>query len=610
MTDPTWYSLLPALVTIVLAFTTRRVIPSLFAGIVTGSIALWMQTGDSSDLNFLRRFLLPKLGSEGYAQILLIYLWCLGGLMGIWEKTGGALHFARTVGGALARGPRSALVFGWLLGLVFHQGGTVSTVLAGTTVKPVTDKHRVAHEELAYVVDSTASPAATLLPFNAWPVYVAGLIAGTVPLLPEGTDEALTFFYTSIPFNFYGIFAILGTLLFALGVLPLFGPMKRARERARQTGALDAPGAKPMLLSPVEENASSYTPSLLDFCVPIGSLLAIAVLPMLIPLAFGADAQNWINEAFLFCVLSAMGLALARGMALGEVLDGFVSGCRSMTIGAIVLGLAVTLGFVSRELGTAQFLVEAVGSGIPAFVLPAGLMLLCMGIGFSTGTSWGTYAVVFPVAMPLAYQLHPDASFLAVCFGAVLGGAVFGDQCSPISDTTILSSMFSGCDLMDHVNTQLPLALIAAGIGGMTATALAIPITASTPVAGVTVEVVDASGRVLEDARVSIAVYRLGGEGGERELVPTGDWLAHCVEGSQEEDACVRWAAGWGQQEALLVRARVRREVASELELERCFVEGEVEERVAERVDGAEPVAVRLLLTGSMLTERCEARSS
>ena len=164
--------------------------------------------------------------------------------------------------------------------------------------------------------------------------------------------------------------------------------------------------------------------------------------------------------------------ARLRGLPLGEILDAFVQGCRGMTIGAIILGLALTLGTVSRELHTADFLVAAVGDALPYAALPAILMLLCMAIAFSTGTSWGTYAVVFPVAMPLAYALHPDPFFLKVCFGAVLGGAVYGDQCSPISDTTILSSMFTGCDLMHHVKTQLPLASVAAALAGLCSTAL------------------------------------------------------------------------------------------------------------------------------------------
>ncbi|MCB9779632.1 MAG: sodium:proton antiporter [Alphaproteobacteria bacterium] len=473
--DPTFLSLVPALVAIALAFATRQVVPALFLGIVSGSLVLWYQTGDASKANFISEFFLPALGSKGYAKILLIYLWSLGGLLGLWEKTGGALHFARVVGARVAKGPRSSMFFGWILGCVFHQGGTVSTVLAGTTVKPVADAHKVSHEELSYIVDSTASPVATVLPFNAWPAYVAALVAGTIPLIADEKAGA-AWFLEAIPFNFYALFAVIGTLLFAFELVPVFGKMKRARVRARTTGALDAPDSKPMLpskdpgIDPTNAAASGYAPSLLDFLVPIGVLLGMAVIPYVLGRLGVLENGDWINEAFLCSVLSAMAVAFARGMKVGEIIDGFVEGCRSMTIGAIVLGLAVTIGTVTKQLDTAAYLVSVMGDAFPMVALPALLMGLCMFIAFATGSSWGTYAVVFPVALPLAYAVNPDPTYLHICFGAVLGGAVFGDQCSPISDTTILSSMFTGCDLMDHVNTQMPLALGAAALGAIAST--------------------------------------------------------------------------------------------------------------------------------------------
>ncbi len=466
VTDASWWSLLPALVAIVLAFLTRQVILALFAGVVTGSAVLFASSGDWSDWNVVERFLLPALGTTSFAQILLIYLWCLGGLVGLWSRTGAARHFAEVIGGRVARGPRTSLVFAWLVGVLFHQGGTVSTVLAGTTVKPVTDKHRVSHEALAYVVDSTASPVATIIPFNAWPLYVGGLVVGTIPLFPTEA-EAHRFFLGSIPFNFYGWLAVLSTLLFALGALPwVGGAMRRAIERARHSGALDAEGAEPMLATGLDEmpETRGYRPHLVDFVLPIAALLGIAIVPYVVVGSF------WINEAFLSSVLVAMTVARLRGMRLRDVLDGFLQGCRGMTLGAIVLALAVTLKEVAGTLETASYVIGVVGSSVTPLALPALLTALCMLIAFSTGTSFGTYAVVFPVAMPLAYAIDPDPTFVHVCFGAVLGGSVFGDQCSPISDTTILSSMFTGCDLMDHVRTQLPLAFVAATLGALLST--------------------------------------------------------------------------------------------------------------------------------------------
>jgi Na+/H+ antiporter NhaC len=465
--DPTWLSLLPALVTIALAFLTRQVVPALFFGIVTGSAVLYLSTGNLDDLNFVSRFLIPAIGTTGYAKILLIYLWCLGGLIGVWDRMGATQHFAEWAGRRFARDRSSSLLTAWLLGVVFHQGGTVSTVLTGSTVKPLTDRHGVSHEELSYVVDSTSSPIATIVPFNAWPAYVAGLVVGVIPIIGSEAD-GVALFMASIPFNFYGLIAVASTFLFSIEKLPfVFGRMRAARDRVHAGGPLDDPEAEPMLVDTSAlggSRAEGYSPALSDFLIPLAVLLGINVLPV----ALGWGGR--VSEAFIAALLTAMGIAALRGMSLKHVVGGFVDGCSRMTIGAIVLGLAVTIGSVAKELQTADYIVGVVAGGLPMIMLPALLTLLCMGIAFATGTSWGTYAVVMPLALPLAWTIAPDPTFLKICFGAVIGGAAFGDQCSPISDTTILSSMFTGCDLMDHVRTQLPLAFASASLGVVAST--------------------------------------------------------------------------------------------------------------------------------------------
>lgn len=458
-----FYSVLPALVTVVIAFLLRDVIVALVAGIaVAGAV--------SARWNILDAFILPAVGSSSYAVVLVVYLWALGGLLGIWTRTGGAQHFAATAGRYIVRGPRSARFFTWLVGLIFHQGGTISTILAGTTVRPVTDANRVSHEETTYLVDSTASPAATVLPFNAWPLYVGGLVVGTTALFPT-EEAAVGFFFSSLKFNFYGIFAIVTTLLFALGWLPWVGrKMAAAIERARTTGQLNAPDAQPLAADELTELqvAEDYPTGLGDFVVPMGLLLAVAIIPFFIV------GDVWIVEAFGTALLAAILVALVKGMTLTEVLDGFIDGCKGVTIGAIILGLAFSLGEASGTLGTAGYIVETTTGLLPAFLLPAVFMLICMTVAFSIGSSWGTYAVVFPLAMPLAFAVNPDPVYMQICFGAVLGGAVFGDQCSPISDTTILSSLACGGDVMDHVLTQIPLALLAASVAGAASTVAAI----------------------------------------------------------------------------------------------------------------------------------------
>jgi Na+/H+ antiporter NhaC len=292
--------------------------------------------------------------------------------------------------------------------------------------------------------------------------------------------SAASFFFRSLPFNFYAIFAVLFTLLFAFdrGPAARFKRMRAAMQRARETGQLDRPGAEPMSAGELTriKTPEGYEPSLIDFFGPMTILLGVAIVPFVFTFYIQGrpDPILPIAEAFVLAVLGAIGIALARGMPLRIAMDGFVDGCKGVTIGAIVLALAVTLKSVADAVGTAPYVVETVGSWIPPFILPAALLLMSMFVAFSTGTSWGTYAVLFPVSMPLAWAVMPDPLFLTLCFGAVTGGSVFGDQCSPISDTTILSSLVSGSDLMDHVLTQLPPALTAAGLAAIGYTLIAL----------------------------------------------------------------------------------------------------------------------------------------
>jgi Na+/H+ antiporter NhaC len=350
-------------------------------------------------------------------------------------------------------------------------------VLTGTTVRPVSDREQVAHEELAYVVDSTASPIATIIPFNVWPVYVAGLIA--VPSMSHfiaDNEAAVALFFKAIPLNFYGWIAVTFTLLFALDKLPFVGrKMLAARKRAEETGELDGAEAAPMISRElVARNVpEGYTPSMLDFFVPIGILLGVCIVPYLL------FDTLMIFEAFGLAVVSAMLLSIIRGMSVNDAFDGLIDGIKGVTVGAIVLALAVTLGKVSETLGASSFVIEYTVDALTAapFILPGLLMVICMFVSFSVGSSWGTYAVIFPIALPLAYAVSPDPGYVLLSFGAIMGGAVFGDQCSPISDTTILSSLACGSDLMDHVYTQLPLAMTAAGISIVLYTAGALLIT-------------------------------------------------------------------------------------------------------------------------------------
>jgi len=461
--DFAFWSLVPSLITLILCFTTREVIPSLFTGIALGGII-------SGKCNIVQEFLIPSIGSPKYGEILLVYLWCLGGLIGIWTKTGGAHYFSEWAGAKIAKDRRTSKFFAFLIGLLFHQGGTISAILAGSTVRPVCDAKKVSHEELSYIIDSTASPVATVLPFNVWPIYIGGLVLGTSPIFSD-LDVSKAYLFKAIPFNFYAWFALLFTFLLSWEKLPWYGKrMKLAMDRAKTTGALNRENAQPLISKELSELKipKGFKPSILGFLIPIGILLAVAIGPYLI------IGKLYVSEAFVLAALSAIALALYQGMTLKQVIEGFVDGCKGVTVGAIILGLAVTLGNVSGSLGTANYIIRTTSAWIVPFLLPAFFLFITMFISFSIGTSWGTYAVVFPIAAPLAYSVNADPFFNLLCFSAVVGGSVYGDNCSPISDTTILSSLSTGTDLMDHVLTQLPLASVAAMLAAVSYTIVAL----------------------------------------------------------------------------------------------------------------------------------------
>jgi len=463
------WSLLPAICAILLCWVSREPITSLLGGIVSGALLLGMYdlTGE---------VLIPTLGTASVAGILILYLWLLGGLLGVWSKTGAAQAFAEWITRKVVKGPRTAKLVAWLLGVLFFQGGTVSTVLVGTTVKPVADKENISHEELAYIVDSTASPIASQLAFNAWPGYVQAFIfVSGVSFLATEADR-IAFFFSSVPFCFYAIFAVLGTFLLSIEK-PLFlgKDMKTAMERARSTGKLDSDSAAP-LAAPELQSISvpkGYKASMFEFVLPLVLLICIAVGTYI---AFGSPNVHW---AFGIALLLAASMSLFRGLTIKELITGIGQGMKGLVIGSVILLLAITIGSVSAQAGGGAYLVQVFGDTLPWFLLPVLLQLLTMTIAFSTGTSWGTYAVAFPLAMPLAWAVangqdlsHPWF-FMTLCFAAVMDGSVYGDQCSPISDTTVLSSMCTGCDLMDHVKTQIPQATFAAVIAAVLWTTLA-----------------------------------------------------------------------------------------------------------------------------------------
>lgn len=468
-----FWSLLPALVAVLLCWVTREPLTALFGGVVVGALILGQY--DLTDAVLVR-----TLATRDAAGVLILYLWLLGGLLGIWSRTGAALAFARFMSTHFVRGPRSAKLVTWLLGIIFFQGGTMSSVLVGTTVKPLCDEQKVSHEETAFIVDSTSSPIAGLIAFNAWPGYVqAFLFVPGVAFLATEADR-ISFFFRSLPFSFYCLFAVAGTFLLAIDKAPVLGKrFRNAIKRARETGQLDAPDATPLSAKELQvaNVPAGYVPSTADFFVPLVVLIGIAIGTFV----FGGSPQ--VRWAFGAAVIVAMAMAIIRGMTLVDLMSGYVDGLKGVVLGSVILLLAIAIGTVSKETGGGIYLVELLGEKLPFWALPVLLQVLTIVIAFSTGTSWGTYAVTFPLAMPLAWAVAQAQGvdnaeiFLMICFATVMNGSIFGDQCSPISDTTVLSSMCTGCDLMDHVKTQIMPASIAAALAAVCWTLCALLLT-------------------------------------------------------------------------------------------------------------------------------------
>lgn len=456
------WSLLPAAVALSLCWITKEPISSLLGGIFTGAFLL-------GKYNITQAVFVPELSTESAAAIIVLYLWLLGGLMGIWSRTGAAVAFAEFMTKNFVHGRISAKLVAWFLGVIFFQGGTVSSVLVGTTVKPISDKNKVSHEELSYIVDSTSSPIAALLAFNAWPGYIQGFIyvAGVPWLASEA--KRISFFFQSIPFAFYSILAVTATFLLSIEKTPFVGKqLKNAIHRVKTTGKLDAPGAKPLSAKELQVThiPHNYQPSMWEFIIPLLLLIGISTATFFI---YGVPEVHW---AFGIALVVAFTVAIFKGMSMKTAVDGVADGLKGVVVGSVVLLLAIIIGSISKQTGGGIYLVESLKESIPYWLLPLLLQIMTIIASFSTGTSWGTYALAFPLAMPLSWAVATSQGiadpefYMLICFAAVMNGSIYGDQCSPISDTTVLSAMCTGCDLIDHVKTQIPQATVAAIISG------------------------------------------------------------------------------------------------------------------------------------------------
>lgn len=494
----TWISLIPPLVAIGLALITREVILSLFAGIWIGALFLvsfnpFDGTARSLDL------LIDALVNADHIAIIVFSL-LLGGMVGVMSRGGGTQGVVDVLGKFATTRKRGQL-FSWFSAFFIFFDDYANTLIRGNALRPMTDRLKISREKLAYIVDSTAAPLAVSAVITTWIGFeitqiqnsLAGIAAQTTDpelaaQLQAGADNAFTIFLHSIPYLFYPILALAFVLMTVL-MRKEFGPMLTAERRAYSGGGVIRPGSVPATdtnldsMQPIEGKPKRW----INAALPVLSVIIVALYGLYTTgasaLAEGESGLTAIiGNADPFAALlwaSFTGCAVAIGLVvfqkvltLNQALESWVGGMQSMLMAVIILILAWGLGGVTQEIGTGTYLASLLEDNLPLALLPGLVFFIAAITAFSTGTSWGTMAILFPVVVPLAVAMGAGVGFaggehysiLLGSVSSVMAGAVFGDHCSPISDTTVLSSMSSACDLIDHVRTQLPYALVIAGV--------------------------------------------------------------------------------------------------------------------------------------------------
>lgn len=465
-------TLLPPVLAIVLAITTRNVIPALFAGVWLGATMLHGWNPFMGLYASFNEFILPNVGDPWSATVL-IYCGIFGVLVMVLQKTGGAHAIANAISNRV-KSDRGAQGSTMLFGIIIFFEDYFNALTVGSVMRSVTDKMRVSREKLAYIVDSTSAPMCLLGPVSTWVVFVMGLIGVEFAKLGISASEYVTYLST-IPFNYYSILALLLVAIIAFKQWD-FGPMAKAERRARQTGQLYRKGAQPPSDITVPEDNLPAEPKMRNMIVPL--VILIGLIPPLFLWTGGYPENDFMTAiaesdggmSILIAALVATLVALLMGMqqklfSFKESVEIIVDGFKSMMLVYIILALAWSIGSVTSELGTAEYVVAAAEASAAKGIIPALLFLVASVIAFTTGTSYGTFAIMMPIAIPIAYSM--DIS-MGLAIATVFSGGIFGDHCSPISDTTILSSAGSSCDHIDHVNTQIPYAVLAGVIGFIT----------------------------------------------------------------------------------------------------------------------------------------------
>ena len=444
-------SLAPALIAVILAFITREALFSILCGVLVGLLI----TGQDLLFGFTG-IIQSALGNADFIWVIGIEVF-IGIMVAFFQKSGAIEAVANKLNEKLHITPRIAQIMGAALGVLIFFSDYFSPLFVGNVMRPITDKAKVSREKLAWLCDCTSAPVCITLPFSAWGVYVAGLVVGfgTFATAEAGQNAVI---HASV-FQLYGILTIVMIFLVALGFIPDFGPMKKAEERARTTGKVIADGSTPMLSNELDniKPKEGFKPNIvLHFLIP-----AIIIICTTIGTYVVMGSAKTLEAFVLAVAYQAIVLLIQKAFDIREMIQVATEGIKSVVSAMLILSLAYCINAISKTLGTANFVISVTESWMTPATLLAMTFAVCAFISFFTGTSWGVYAIMIPIAMPLAFSMSGgvEGSLVYAEIAAVMGGGAFGDHCSPLSDTTILSSLGAGSDHVDHVKTQLPYAL-------------------------------------------------------------------------------------------------------------------------------------------------------
>ncbi len=474
---PGWLSLVPPLLAITLAIIIRQVLVSLAAGIYIGALFIYNYNPVTAFLRFADLFILDSVADKDHMFIILFTL-LIGGVVGVISANGGTAGLAGLLV-KFAKTRKSAMLSTWLMGMAVFFDDYANTLIIGNMMRPITDKLKVSREKLAYIVDSTSAPVASLMIISTWIGYELGLIADG--LLSINSDaNAYNVFISSIPYRFYPLASLFFVFLTAFSGRE-FGPMLKAEKRAYHKGELTDPesGKNDDKLTDYSilnfENAKWYNGALPVMIILFGTIAGLFYTGISALEAEGLteyDLREIISRSdsyssllwasFAACVVAITMTVAQKTDTLEGALNSWRKGLQSMLFACIILTFAWGISKVTNDIKTADFIISAISDTVNPVYLPVLVFIICGFISFATGTSWGTMAIVMPIVIPLTGNLTSEMTILYGVVSSVLAGSVFGDHCSPIADTTILSSMSSKCNHIDHVRTQLPYALLVA----------------------------------------------------------------------------------------------------------------------------------------------------